>query len=306
MSKSESEKSEKIERIRALIDKDFISVSLGVTLNILNENNDLDEEDLDNIIESLENVLRYKSKLKMSGISIEFTGRCKNNRIIPSIDNIVSDKSVDDEPITIDCAAINHGNVDVSATMMISGIKTDIRGLNLDIQSESVIKALCSFMVPYNLENEFSYNRFMDFLIYDEDTIDKMVRKVTDIVDAEMNNEGRKNDKKLILFVETMVKLLWSRITYGCNILENGKWKKFYLGSDTTYVIKHLLSILDLSSGMIRDTKYYYRFDEIVAVLKEIISERVKEMPVGNELVYTNKYKDKIHELREILEDFEK
>jgi hypothetical protein len=104
----------------------------------------LNNTELSELEETVDNLTRYKARLKISGVSVNFALRPDKGNLIPVLTKIQTNNSL----MIINCGHINNGNIKIPMRLLYNTIsngtstqcKFDMTGLNWEMQDEMVIE----------------------------------------------------------------------------------------------------------------------------------------------------------------------
>jgi hypothetical protein len=273
----------KIESINKIIKdvyKDIRNDTIGkrsedIINDILNNQNDTELEETYARFIKIRNTV---SKLNMSGVKIDLvlSIRVDKKELLTEIQKVVAVDKVNKDLI-FDCRSIENGNVLVVNNMFNGfGLKVDIRGLNLDIQD---IEVLDNIVMTINDTINYYAGRV---LIYDEDTLDRIVDKFNSVPKDYFSNENELEESNQWVYI-------FGSLT---TLIEAKELLKFGSVCECT---KNLIEVMDdiyneiLENDMSLSEIGVDGWNKLFSLVKEWASIKTNELDIDKINSYTNK-----------------
>jgi hypothetical protein len=253
----------------------------------------MSDEQLDSTIDQITDIIRNVAKLKMIGINV---GICLvynpcEVKVYTSINKI---EAVDDIELVIDLGKFNKGDIIISAGDFSNdqykfdgldsfnlgdGLELDITGLNMDIQSldgllrisKVMINAYGSLTDTYKGDKKLRYERYDDVIIYNEDTLNKMVDRLN-VLSA---NYHCGSESDLLHYIVTAENLIVLKMVYGYK----GNKGISFEDSDIGYLVYSTLYVKD-----------YNIMVKMCKQLTKIVNCKIRNGIKDNKVEYTEQY----------------
>jgi hypothetical protein len=252
------------------------------------------DEQLNEILESLDKTIKSVSKLKLSGIilKLHFNFDIGEKEFAVEVVNI---KPVNNEEYTLNCGMINNGNMIIVPYLLRSaGFKVNIIDLKLNIQYKDMIYEICAVMAePVMLDKMYSFVKSgKEKLVYNEDTIDKLAVILNEMIDEEMK-EDWEDEIDSMYIINAMNNLLKVRVGYECT----GKIRVDMSIYNAIVAIEQSLNTMSELDISIKDLGSSH-WVNIVNLLKKLIKHKVKENIPPDKVIVSDECSEMISELK--------
>jgi hypothetical protein len=270
------DRNDKITTIQSMMNSTFDNLYLNIDLDkekyLFDKLTSSTDEYLDDLLNSINSLKKFISKLKISGISLEVSYSL--DMMTPWLDDI---ESTSINEVSIDFGYLNNGNIIVSSVVFDydeeewTGVCTDIRKLDMEIQS------------PYTLENILTRidGEIDDSHVnYDMETIDRILKalKKFNIEYFKENDDNGAEESAdvvyVILALTTIMSLKQARRTFDSI---SPSISEIYNLSSDTILIQNMCDMI-LVNGFDLDDIGEEGVENLLNVLYDIASIPVEEI----------------------------